>query len=146
MDRCHRIGQTAPVLVFRLATAHSVEGRMLRRAAQKMALERVVMRKGVFKQVVDGGAVSVGVGVGVCRGGVMAWGGAGLAWGWVQQHVWGWQGMAQVCAAAGEGQQDSTRLRCSVATRACPLPQIHNGGVRFVVEGRLCGERSAANA
>jgi hypothetical protein len=32
MDRCHRIGQTRPVLVFRLATAGSVEGKLLARA------------------------------------------------------------------------------------------------------------------
>jgi hypothetical protein len=57
MDRCHRIGQTRPVLVFRLATSHSVEGRMLARAADKMALERLVIRKGVFKEVLElGGA------------------------------------------------------------------------------------------
>jgi len=53
MDRCHRIGQTRPVLVLRLATAHSVEGAMLRRAASKRALERVVIKRGAFKQVVD---------------------------------------------------------------------------------------------
>lgn len=53
MDRCHRIGQTRPVLVFRLATAHSVEGQMLRRAADKMKLERLVIRKGVFKEVLE---------------------------------------------------------------------------------------------
>ncbi|GAX75958.1 hypothetical protein CEUSTIGMA_g3401.t1 [Chlamydomonas eustigma] len=51
MDRCHRIGQVRPVLVFRLATAHSVEGKMLRRAADKMALERLVIKKGVFKEI-----------------------------------------------------------------------------------------------
>jgi ATP-dependent DNA helicase len=48
MDRCHRIGQQKPVLVFRLATAHSVEGNMLRRANSKMALERLVIKKGAF--------------------------------------------------------------------------------------------------
>lgn len=53
MDRCHRIGQQRPVLVFRLATAHSVEGKMLKRASEKMALERLVIKKGVFKEVVD---------------------------------------------------------------------------------------------
>jgi len=53
MDRCHRIGQVRPVLVFRLATAHSVEGKMLKRAGEKMALERLVIKKGVFKEVVD---------------------------------------------------------------------------------------------
>jgi ATP-dependent DNA helicase len=51
MDRCHRIGQQKPVLVFRLAAAHSVEGRMLKRAADKMALERVVIKKGAFIDV-----------------------------------------------------------------------------------------------
>ena len=51
MDRCHRIGQTRPVVVFRLATAHSVEGKMLRRAANKMALERLVIKKGAFKEL-----------------------------------------------------------------------------------------------
>jgi ATP-dependent DNA helicase len=53
MDRCHRIGQTRPVLVLRLATAHSVEGAMLRKAAGKRALERVVIKRGAFKEVVD---------------------------------------------------------------------------------------------
>jgi SNF2 family DNA or RNA helicase len=55
MDRCHRIGQDRPVLVFRLATSHSVEGKMLRRACDKMALERLVIKKGVFKEVLDVG-------------------------------------------------------------------------------------------
>jgi ATP-dependent DNA helicase len=53
MDRCHRIGQVKPVLVFRLATSHSVEGKMLARACGKMALERLVIKKGVFKEVLD---------------------------------------------------------------------------------------------
>ena len=48
MDRCHRIGQNRPVLVLRLATAHSVEGKMLRRASSKLALERIVIKKGAF--------------------------------------------------------------------------------------------------
>ncbi|KAG2437780.1 hypothetical protein HYH02_011155 [Chlamydomonas schloesseri] len=51
MDRCHRIGQTRPVLVFRLATANSVECRMLARAESKKALERIVIKKGAFKDV-----------------------------------------------------------------------------------------------
>ncbi|XP_075501519.1 ATP-dependent DNA helicase DDM1-like [Primulina tabacum] len=50
MDRCHRIGQTKPVHVYRLATAQSVEGRMLRRAFSKLRLEHVVIGKGQFKQ------------------------------------------------------------------------------------------------
>ncbi|XP_056697072.1 ATP-dependent DNA helicase DDM1-like isoform X1 [Spinacia oleracea] len=49
MDRCHRIGQTKPVHVYRLATAQSVEGRMLKRAFSKLRLEHVVIGKGQFK-------------------------------------------------------------------------------------------------
>ena len=48
MDRCHRIGQRKPVLVFRLATALSVEGKLLKRANSKLALERLVIKKGAF--------------------------------------------------------------------------------------------------
>jgi ATP-dependent DNA helicase len=51
MDRCHRFGQVKPVVVFRLATAHSVEGKMLKRASEKMALERLVIKKGAFKEL-----------------------------------------------------------------------------------------------
>jgi ATP-dependent DNA helicase len=48
MDRCHRIGQHKPVLVLRLATAHSVEGKLLKRARSKLALERLVIKKSAF--------------------------------------------------------------------------------------------------
>ncbi|XP_022136852.1 ATP-dependent DNA helicase DDM1 [Momordica charantia] len=50
MDRCHRIGQTKPVHVYRLATAQSVEGRILKRAFSKLKLEHVVIEKGQFHQ------------------------------------------------------------------------------------------------
>lgn len=46
MDRAHRIGQTKPVLVLRLATQFSVEGRLLARANSKLALERLVIKRG----------------------------------------------------------------------------------------------------
>lgn len=51
MDRCHRIGQQNPVLVIRLATAHSVEGKMLRRANSKLMLEKLVIKKGAFLDI-----------------------------------------------------------------------------------------------
>ena len=44
MDRAHRIGQTKPVLVIRLATANSIEGKMLTRANDKMLLEKLVIK------------------------------------------------------------------------------------------------------
>ncbi|GKU99146.1 hypothetical protein SLEP1_g12034 [Rubroshorea leprosula] len=50
MDRCHRIGQTKPVHVYRLATAQSVECRILKRAFSKLKLEHVVIGKGQFHQ------------------------------------------------------------------------------------------------
>ncbi|XP_064998963.1 ATP-dependent DNA helicase DDM1-like [Musa acuminata AAA Group] len=49
MDRCHRIGQTQPVHVYRLATSHSVEGRIIKRAFGKLKLEHVVIAKGHFQ-------------------------------------------------------------------------------------------------
>ena len=48
MDRAHRIGQTKPVLVLRLATQFSVEGRLLARANSKLALERLVIKRGTL--------------------------------------------------------------------------------------------------
>lgn len=48
-DRCHRIGQTKPVAVYRIITANSVEMRMLQRAREKLKLEHLVISKGRFK-------------------------------------------------------------------------------------------------
>ncbi|KAM0071824.1 putative DNA helicase [Helianthus debilis subsp. tardiflorus] len=50
MDRCHRIGQTKLVHVYRLATALSFEVRMLKRAFSKLRLEHVVIGKVQFQQ------------------------------------------------------------------------------------------------
>ncbi|TVU45339.1 hypothetical protein EJB05_04824 [Eragrostis curvula] len=50
MDRCHRIGQTRPVHVYRLATSQSVEGRIIKKAFGKLKLEHVVIGKGQFEQ------------------------------------------------------------------------------------------------
>lgn len=49
IDRAHRIGQTKPVLVFRLATGNTVEQRLLERAGSKRQLEKTVIEKGRFK-------------------------------------------------------------------------------------------------
>ncbi|KAJ8597185.1 hypothetical protein M405DRAFT_724780 [Rhizopogon salebrosus TDB-379] len=48
-DRAHRIGQTKPVLVFRLVTAHTVETKIMHRATEKRKLEALVIAKGKFK-------------------------------------------------------------------------------------------------
>ncbi|KJA16745.1 hypothetical protein HYPSUDRAFT_171034 [Hypholoma sublateritium FD-334 SS-4] len=48
-DRAHRIGQTKPVLIFRLVTAHTVETKIMQRATEKRKLEALVIAKGKFK-------------------------------------------------------------------------------------------------
>ena len=47
-DRVHRIGQTKPVVVYRMITANTVESHLLRRATQKLKLEHLVIEKGKF--------------------------------------------------------------------------------------------------
>lgn len=48
-DRAHRIGQTKPVLIFRLVSAHTVETKIMERATEKRRLEALVIAKGKFK-------------------------------------------------------------------------------------------------
>lgn len=48
-DRVHRIGQTKPVLIFRLVSANTVESRLLKRASDKRKLEAIVIKNGMFK-------------------------------------------------------------------------------------------------
>ncbi|KAG0045043.1 hypothetical protein BGZ83_009717 [Gryganskiella cystojenkinii] len=48
-DRVHRIGQQKPVMIYRLVTANTVEGRIIEKANQKRKLEKLVIHKGTFK-------------------------------------------------------------------------------------------------
>jgi len=50
-DRAHRIGQTKTVMVYRLATAATVEEKVLHAAKQKLKLEQLVVSKGKFKDI-----------------------------------------------------------------------------------------------
>ncbi|XP_012672535.1 lymphoid-specific helicase [Clupea harengus] len=52
-DRCHRIGQTKPVLVFRLVTANTIDQKIVERAAAKRKLEKMVIHKNKFKGGTD---------------------------------------------------------------------------------------------
>ncbi|EGG12083.1 uncharacterized protein MELLADRAFT_32790, partial [Melampsora larici-populina 98AG31] len=45
-DRVHRIGQTKPVLVFRLVSGNTIETKMLQKASQKRKLETLVIGHG----------------------------------------------------------------------------------------------------
>lgn len=49
IDRAHRIGQTRPVVVYRLATKGTVEESLLMSADAKRRLEKLVIKKGGFK-------------------------------------------------------------------------------------------------
>ncbi|KAF9361452.1 hypothetical protein BGX26_003196 [Mortierella sp. AD094] len=49
-DRVHRIGQTKPVIIYRLVTANTIEGKIIERAGSKRKLEKLVIHKGKFKQ------------------------------------------------------------------------------------------------
>ena len=58
MDRAHRIGQTKPVIVYRLATRGSVEETLLFKADNKRKLEKLVIQKGKFKSLLAAGTDS----------------------------------------------------------------------------------------
>lgn len=45
-DRAHRIGQTKPVLIYRLVSAHTIETKIMQRATEKRKLEALVIAKG----------------------------------------------------------------------------------------------------
>lgn len=59
-DRAHRIGQTKPVLIFRLVTAHTIETKIMQRASEKRRLEALVIAKGKFKMPSLAATLAVG--------------------------------------------------------------------------------------
>ena len=46
MDRCHRLGQTQPVAVYRLLTVNSVDIEMMEKQVSKKKLERMTIAGG----------------------------------------------------------------------------------------------------
>uniref|UniRef100_A0A8C5ZME0 Proliferation-associated SNF2-like protein n=2 Tax=Marmota marmota marmota TaxID=9994 RepID=A0A8C5ZME0_MARMA len=48
-DRCHRIGQTKPVVVYRLVTGNTIDQKIVERAAAKRKLEKLIIHKNHFK-------------------------------------------------------------------------------------------------
>lgn len=46
MDRCHRIGQEKPVMVYRFVSKGTVDEKILNTASGKRKLEKVVIKKG----------------------------------------------------------------------------------------------------
>lgn len=51
-DRCHRIGQTRPVVVYRFVSANTIDHKIVERAAAKRKLEKLVIAKGRHSQAV----------------------------------------------------------------------------------------------
>lgn len=47
-DRCHRIGQTRDVHIYRLVSEHTIESNILRKAQQKTVLDNIVIQEGEF--------------------------------------------------------------------------------------------------
>ncbi|XP_078325290.1 lymphoid-specific helicase-like isoform X2 [Crassostrea virginica] len=52
-DRCHRIGQSKPVVIYRFVTANTIDQRIVERAAAKRKLEKMVIHKGKFKSGIE---------------------------------------------------------------------------------------------
>merc|ERR1719210_686550 len=48
-DRCHRIGQTRPVVIYRLVTKNTVDESIVQRAQAKRAIEKLVVHQDKFK-------------------------------------------------------------------------------------------------
>lgn len=49
-DRCHRIGQSRPVVVYRLVTAGTIDEHITNTAVGKRRLEKLIVKKGKFKK------------------------------------------------------------------------------------------------
>ena len=45
-DRCHRIGQTKPVVVYRMVTENTIDQEIVERASAKRRLEKMVIHQG----------------------------------------------------------------------------------------------------
>ncbi|KAJ7387931.1 hypothetical protein OS493_001283 [Desmophyllum pertusum] len=58
-DRCHRIGQTKPVVVYRFVTANTVDQKIVERASTKRKLEKMIIHKGKFKGTQDTAVLDV---------------------------------------------------------------------------------------
>ncbi|KAK4697062.1 ATP-dependent DNA helicase, partial [Lecanoromycetidae sp. Uapishka_2] len=52
-DRAHRIGQTRPVIIYRLATKGTIEQTLLEKADGKRRLEKLVIQKDKFRSILD---------------------------------------------------------------------------------------------
>lgn len=49
MARCHRIGQTKPVVIYRLCTKGTIDEAIIKRSEVKRVLEKIVISKEWYK-------------------------------------------------------------------------------------------------
>ena len=66
-DRCHRIGQTRDVHIYRLVSEHTVEENILRKSNQKRHLDHLAIQSGGFTTAALAGAAGGGGGGGEVR-------------------------------------------------------------------------------
>ena len=57
MARCHRIGQTRPVVVYKLCTEGTIDERIMGRAEAKRKLEKMVISKDVKLDLASAGSL-----------------------------------------------------------------------------------------
>ena len=48
-DRCHRIGQNRPVVIFRLVAKNTIDESIVQRAQAKRSIEKLVVHQDKFK-------------------------------------------------------------------------------------------------
>jgi len=51
-DRCHRMGQERPVIVYRLCSKNTIDERILERACAKRKLEKMVIGGGKLYYII----------------------------------------------------------------------------------------------
>lgn len=51
MARCHRIGQTKPVVIYRLCTKATIDETIMKRSEAKRVLEKMVISKNWFSKL-----------------------------------------------------------------------------------------------
>lgn len=52
-DRCHRMGQKKPVVVYRLCSKNTVDEKILERGLAKRKLEKIIIGHGIVMNIFD---------------------------------------------------------------------------------------------
>ncbi|XP_038215463.1 helicase SWR1-like [Zerene cesonia] len=123
-DRCHRIGQTRDVHVFRLVTAATVEENILRKAEQKRTLGHLAIEDGHFTTSYLR-AANIKELFGAAEGGAAEGGAAGSA------------GSAAGSAAGGAGEAERGELESALAAAEDEADAAAAAAARAEAQGEL---------